>query len=132
MSEFSIGQVASLVGIAPSAIRYYEKLGLIPGPGRKSGHRRYSRDVFSRLALIRLCKQLGFELAEVKTVLDGLTRGDRSTQRFKKLAAQKLPQVEEAITQAQHRRDLLVQVTSCSCPSLDACANRAEQAGLLA
>lgn len=61
MSEYSIGQVANAAGIAASAIRYYEKVGLIPGPGRKSGHRRYSRDVFARLALIHLCKQLGFE-----------------------------------------------------------------------
>lgn len=132
MSEFSIGQVASVVGIAPSAIRYYEKMGLIPGPSRRSGHRRYSQDIFSRLALIHLCKQLGFELTEVKTVLDGLTKGDRSTKQFKKLAEQKLPKVEEAIAQAQLMRDLLLKATSCSCPTLDECADRAKKAGLLA
>jgi MerR family redox-sensitive transcriptional activator SoxR len=131
MSEYSIGQVAQTVGIATSAIRYYEKVGLIPGPRRKSGHRRYSRDVFSRLALIHLGKRLGFELTEVKTLLDGLTKGDRSTKRLKQLAAQKLPKVEASIAQAQLMRDLLVQATACRCPSLDDCAARAEEAGLL-
>lgn len=132
MSDYSIGQVATAAGIAPSAIRYYEKMGLIPRPHRSSGHRRYSREVFSRLALIQLCKQLGFELTEVKTVLDGLTKGDRSTKRFKQLAVAKLPKVEQAIAQAQMMRDLLVQATSCGCPTLDDCASRAERAGLLA
>lgn len=132
MSLYSIGQVATAAGLAPSAIRYYEKMGLIPGPSRRSGHRRYSREVFSRLALIQLCKQLGFELTEVKTVLDGLTKGDRSTKRFKQLAVEKLPKVEASIAQAQLMRDLLIQATSCSCPTLDECASRAERAGVLA
>lgn len=66
MSEYSIGQVSAAAKIAPSAIRYYEKLGLLPSPKRRSGQRRYSREVFTRLALIQLCKQLDFELAEVK------------------------------------------------------------------
>ncbi len=132
MSEYSIGQVAEAAGIAASAIRYYEKEGLIPKPRRKSGQRRYERDVLSRLALIQLCKRLGFELTEVKTLLDGLTKGDRSTKRFKQLAIQKLPQVEEAITRARLMRDLLLQATTCSCPSLDDCAARAKKAGILA
>jgi len=79
-----------------------------------------------------MCKQLGFELTEVKVVLDGLTKGDRSTKRFKQLAAEKLPKVEEAVAQAQLMRDLLIQATTCACPSLDDCASRAERAGLLA
>jgi MerR family transcriptional regulator, redox-sensitive transcriptional activator SoxR len=132
MSEYSIGQVANAAGIAASAIRYYEKIGLIPGPGRKSGHRRYSREVFSRLTLIQLCKQLGFDLAEVKTLLDGVARGDRSTKPFRQLAAKKLPKVEESIAQAQLMRDLLVQATTCACPSLDECAARAQEIGMLA
>lgn len=132
MSEYSIGQVANAAGIAASAIRYYEKVGLIPVPGRKSGHRRYSRDVFARLALIHLCKQLGFGLTEVKTLLDGVIKGDRSTKPFRQLAAQKLPKVEESIAQAQLMRDLLVQATTCGCPSLDECAARAQKIGMLA
>lgn len=132
MSTYSIGQVAAAAGVATSAIRYYEKLGLISKPARRSGQRRYSAEVFSRLSLIHLCKQLGFDLTEVKTVLDGLTKGDRSTQRFKKLAERKLPQVEESIAQAQLVRALLKQATACVCPTLDECAKRAERAGYLA
>lgn len=132
MPEYSIGQVASIVGLASSAIRYYEKMGLIPRPTRTGGQRRYSQDVFSRLSMIHLCKQMGFELGEVKTLLDGVTKGDRSTKRFRQLAAQKLPRVEASIAQAQLMRELLVQATTCGCPSLEECASRAQKAGLLA
>ncbi len=131
MSEYSIGQVAVEVGVAPSAIRYYEKVGLIPRPKRRSGRRRYSQDVFTRLALIHLCKRLGFELTEIKMVLDGITKGERSTARFKQLAAAKLPQVEASISQALLMRDLLRQAKDCGCPSLDDCAARVERMGLL-
>jgi MerR family redox-sensitive transcriptional activator SoxR len=131
MSDYSIGQVASAAGLATSAIRYYEKIGLLPPARRSSGRRRYSEGVLSRLAVIQLCKQLGFELSEVKTVLDGLTKGDRSTQRLKRLALNKLAEVEEAIAKARVLRDLLVQAGNCRCPSLQECAARAKQAGVL-
>lgn len=132
MSEYTIGQVAIAARLAPSAIRYYEKLGLLPRPARRSGQRRYGRDVFTRLTVIQLCKQLGFELTEIKTVLDGMTKGDRSTKRVKQLAAEKLPQVEQTIAQAQLVRDLLLQASECTCPTLDECASGAERAGLVA
>lgn len=132
MSDYSIGQVATAAGIAPSAIRYYEKLGLIPGPRRRSGHRRYSQDVFSRLAVIQLCKQLGFDLSEVKTVVDGLTKGDRSTKKLRQIATEKLPKIDEAIAQAKAMRHLLSLATNCRCPSLEECGRRAKAVGLVA
>ena len=132
MSRYSIGQVAEAAGLAPSALRYYERIGLLPRPTRYGGHRRYSSDVFARLAIIQLCKQLGFDLTEVKTVVDGMTKGDRSTRRFRRLATEKLPGVEEAIAKAELVRDLLQKAAACQCLTLDECAARAAEAGLLA
>lgn len=131
MASLSIGQISAQSGIPSSTIRYYEKIGLLPLPSRRSGRRVYSEDVFLRLRMIRLCKDLGFDLPDIKVVLDGLTKGDRSTNKLKKLAADKLPQVEETIARAQVVRTLLRSATRCMCPSLEVCAKRAEDAGVL-
>ena len=56
MSEFArllpIGEVAERAGMSASRIRYYEARGLLPDPQRAAGKRRYSEDVFRRLAII--------------------------------------------------------------------------------
>ncbi len=131
MPNLSIGQIAAQSGVPSSTIRYYEKIGLLPAPSRRSGRRVYSNEVFTRLRMVRLCKELGFELPEVKVVLDGLTKGDRSTNRLKALAAEKLPQLDETIARAQVMRSLLRSASRCACPSLEVCAKRAEEAGVL-
>ncbi len=131
MSNFSIGHIATTSGIPASTIRYYERIGLLPAPRRKGGRRIYSEEVFDRLRIVRLCKELGFELPEVKIVLDGLTRGDRSVQRLRKLSAEKLPKIEEAIARARVMQSLLRSASRCACPTLEVCARRAEDAGVL-
>ncbi len=65
-----IGQLARRSGLAPSAIRYYEQLGLLPPPGRTaSGYRSYGGDAADRLAFIRSAQAVGLTLAEVRQVL---------------------------------------------------------------
>jgi len=69
MRELSIGQVARAAGIAASALRYYEKAGLVPPPPRKSRQRRYDESIFGRLELIRLALDAGFTIRETRTLL---------------------------------------------------------------
>lgn len=129
MTEYSIGQVAAAAGLAPSAIRYYERRGLIPKPMRRSGHRRYSQEIFARLALIQMCKRLGFELAEVELLVIGLKNRDRSTKQFRQLAANEAEKVEKSIEQAQRIQSLLAKAIACNCATLEECALRHERAG---
>lgn len=63
--EMDITEVVKATGIASSAIRYYEKKGLINSIGRKGIKRVYHRDVLSRLALISLAQQAHFSLDEI-------------------------------------------------------------------
>src|SRR5215469_9139841 len=63
MSSMSIGQVAKICGLAPSAIRYYEKAGLLPKPTRISRQRRYGAEVIGRLRLIQIAREAGFTIA---------------------------------------------------------------------
>lgn len=65
-----IGQLAEEVGVATSAIRFYEEVGLIPEPERTaSGYRDYSPSIIDRLAFIRAGQSVGLTLAELRDVL---------------------------------------------------------------
>src|SRR5437773_6570497 len=73
-----IGELARRAGLHASAIRYYEKLGLLAPPHRTGGQRRYPPDALDRVLLIRFAGEMGFSLAEIKLFLSGL-RDRKST-----------------------------------------------------
>src|SRR4026207_289121 len=68
VSGLTIGEVAHRAGVAPSAIRYYESLGLLPAPPRLHGERRYADDVFTTLGFIAVAQAAGFTLREVEVL----------------------------------------------------------------
>ena len=67
-----IGELAARASLNASAIRYYEKLGLLAPPQRTGGQRRYPSDALHRVLLIRFATDMGFTLAEIKLFLSGL------------------------------------------------------------
>ncbi|MCF6196292.1 MAG: MerR family transcriptional regulator, partial [Emcibacter sp.] len=67
--EHRIGEVAKRAGLAASAIRYYEREGLIPRADRKGNARVYGADIFDRLMLIELAKSAGFTIAETRKLV---------------------------------------------------------------
>lgn len=70
MADMRIGELAHRSGLAPSAIRYYEQLGLLPPPRRtESGYRSYADVAVDRLPFIRSAHAVGLTLAEVGQVL---------------------------------------------------------------
>jgi MerR family transcriptional regulator, redox-sensitive transcriptional activator SoxR len=113
----SIGEVARRAGLRTSAIRYYEKLGLLPKPSRVGGRRRYDDRVLERLAMVRFAKHVGFSIAEAKLLLDGV-EGRPPTERWKKLAREKAAQVDEFIAQAGVVRKMLQETLDHKCPKL--------------
>jgi MerR family mercuric resistance operon transcriptional regulator len=71
----SIGALARRTGCNIETIRYYERTGLLPLPARDSGgRRRYGADDAKRLAFVRRGRQLGFSLADIRTLI-GLAAG---------------------------------------------------------
>ena len=118
----SIGAVARRAGIRPSALRYYESVGLLPAPARVSGRRRYADDVLPRLALIAAAQQMGFTVAEIGTLLHGFSPDTPASARWRVLATQKVPEVEALIIRAQGMKRLLEDALTCGCLTLDACA----------
>jgi len=96
MAGMSIGEVARKMGLRSSAIRYYERLGLLPKAPRVSGRRRYDERVLERLAMVRFAKHVGFSVAEIKVLLGGV-EGRPPTERWRKLAGEKVAQVDQFV-----------------------------------
>src|SRR6266581_772717 len=96
MEELTIGEVARRAGMRPSALRYYESVGLLPPPRRVYGeHRRYDSNVLELLSVLRM-------------------------------AQQKLQEVEAAIVHAQQTKQMLEQLLQCDCLRLEECVHRNE------
>jgi MerR family redox-sensitive transcriptional activator SoxR len=121
-ATLSIGEVAARAGVNVSAIRYYERNGLLPEPERESGQRRYTDATIRRLAAIDVAKRAGFSLAEVRTLLDSVDGGAPAHEQLRALAERKLPDVEALVRRAQEMRGWLSLATACGCETLEACA----------
>jgi MerR family redox-sensitive transcriptional activator SoxR len=118
----SIGEVARRAGVATSAIRYYERTGLLPRAERVGGRRTYAPDAVRRLGVVAIAQQAGFTLAEVRELLDGTDAGAPAGDTLRALAERKLPEVEALIARAEAMRAWLELARECGCPSLDVCA----------
>ncbi len=119
-----IGELATRSGLNASAIRYYEKIGLLAAPQRSSGQRRYATDALNRVLLIRFAGEMGFTLSEIKLFLNGLRDDAPVGPRWKKLAHRKIAEVESNIQRSLRLKALLEHLLHCRCASLQVCVQR--------
>lgn len=121
-TTLGIGDVAEEAGVSVSAIRFYEREGLLPEAERVGGKRRFGSDVVRRLGVIDVAKQAGFSLEEVRALLDSIDRGAPAHEELQALAARKLPEMDALIERARAMRDWLAIASDCGCESLEDCA----------
>jgi MerR family redox-sensitive transcriptional activator SoxR len=119
-----IGELSARAGVNASAIRYYEKMGLLAAPHRVGGQRRYPSDTFDRVLLIRFAGEMGFTLGEIKLFLHGLRDDAPVRPRWKKLAHRKIREVDENIKRSLLLKSLLENLLHCRCASLQMCVQR--------
>jgi MerR family redox-sensitive transcriptional activator SoxR len=119
--SLTIGQLAREAGLNTSAIRYYERVGLLPEPERESGQRRYGLDALRRLHVIDVAKRAGFTLDEAAVLLATDVDGSPVHPQLRELAQRKLPEVDALIERAQAMRQWLSTASSCNCDTLDVC-----------
>ena len=105
--------------MSTSRIRYYEGRGLLPEPERAAGQRRYTTDVFRRLAIIDAAQRVGFTLEEIRDLLG--SRDEVAHERLRELAMLKLPQLDDLIERASSVRRVLKICSKCNCESIDVC-----------
>ncbi|HSR20535.1 MAG TPA: MerR family transcriptional regulator [Anaerolineales bacterium] len=121
MVALNIGELARQVGLQSSAIRYYESIGLMPPPPRASGWRRYDAHALNRLQVIKAARDVGFTIAEIAMLLNGFPSGTAPSQRWKKLAEKKLPEIDELLARATALRDLVRAGMACTCGEIEIC-----------
>lgn len=110
-----IGELARATGANAETIRYYEKIGLLPRPGRTdSNYRDYSPKDVERLAFIRHARGLGFEIADIRSLIDLAEQPDRDCAEADTIASRHLADVELKIGRLEKLRGELGQmVRSC-------------------
>jgi len=129
--KMKIGQLAARARLNASAIRYYEKLGLLAAPDRLRGQRRYPAAALDRVLLICFASEMDFTLAEIKLFLSGLRDNASPSPRWKKFAGRKILEMDDTIRRATRLRDVLKGVLHCHCPSLHECVACLELGGSL-
>ena len=125
--ELAIGEVARRAGIQPSALRYYESIGLMPSPKRISGRRRYGEDTVQMLKVVQLAQSAGFTVAEIQTLLHGFAPDTPPAARWQPLARQKLSELDALIARIQQMKLVLEKGLNCGCLRLEDCAVALEQ-----
>jgi MerR family transcriptional regulator, redox-sensitive transcriptional activator SoxR len=122
----TIGEVARQAGVNTSAIRYYERVRVLPEPARQSGQRRYTHETVRRLGVIDVAKQAGFTLDETRALLHA-DADSAAHAELRDLADRKLPEIDALIARANAMRDWLLTARGCTCDTLDVCALFAER-----
>jgi MerR family redox-sensitive transcriptional activator SoxR len=122
MAQLTISQVARQIRLRPSAIRYYERIGLLPPAERLSGQRRYDPTVLYRLAIIQRARQLGFTLTEIRHLFFGFRGITRPSERWRTLSQRKLAELDHLMDGIKAVRGVLKKLmTKCRCDTLDQC-----------
>lgn len=121
----AIGEASRQSGVGIEAIRYYEREGIVPKPERAPNNRRlYSAYDVGRLRLLRKCRDLGFPLADAKTLLDLSEGGGEDCQSVKEMAELHISSVRDKISELRRLEAALNELTAncdsgnVSCPML--------------
>jgi MerR family mercuric resistance operon transcriptional regulator len=121
----AIGEASKRSGVSIETIRFYERQGIVPRPGRATNNRRlYTAEDVGRLRLLKRLRDLGFPLAEVKMLLDHSENLTADCVAVKELAEVHIANVKTKIAELKKLETALEQlVSNCSrgnaeCPML--------------
>jgi MerR family redox-sensitive transcriptional activator SoxR len=122
-AELTVSEVVTRSGYAASALRFYEREGLIQAERTEGGQRRYERGVLRRLAFIRAARHVGLTLGEVRDALATLPASRTPTRAdWARMSASWRTRLDAEIQALEALRDGLDSCIGCGCLSLDRCA----------
>ena len=112
-TELKIGELAARAGVSVDALRYYERMKLLPRPRRTSGgFRVFNHDHIERVRFIRQAQELGFSLEEIKGLL--ATGGADECRKVRNLLRIKLAELDDRLKAMKgFRRGLAKQLSAC-------------------
>ncbi|MGC1486848.1 MAG: helix-turn-helix domain-containing protein [Albidovulum sp.] len=126
MKLLDIGEVSQKAGIPPSALRYYDEIGLISSIGRHGLRRQFAPEVLLQLALISMGKSAGFSLDEISRMFGPDGKPDLPRAELLNRAAE----LDRHIQEMTALRDTLRHVADCPAPSHMECATFRRLVGL--
>jgi MerR family transcriptional regulator, redox-sensitive transcriptional activator SoxR len=122
-NELTIGEVARRSGLAPSALRFYQDVGLIASERTPGGHRVFRRHVLRRLGVIRIAQRLGLSLEEIRDALEVLPPDRAPTKaEWSRMSRAWRRRLDERISTLEALRDDLGSCIGCGCLSLQRCS----------
>ncbi|MFI6449353.1 MerR family transcriptional regulator [Kitasatospora sp. NPDC050543] len=116
----TIGQLAETTRVPASAIRFWERHGLLPTPERHSGQRRYPPEAAERIVLLRKCQQAGLTLAEIREF-------QQDQPRRKAMIRAKVAEIEQRMIDLDHAHQLLTHALQCGEEDIVGCPKFREQ-----
>jgi DNA-binding transcriptional MerR regulator len=124
---FTIGKASEQSGVNIETIRYYEREGIVPKPGRSAGGRRlYSSAEIAKLRFVRRCRDLGFPISIIQAFLSLTAQKGRSCSEVKTMAENHLGEINTKIENLTRLREALLCLSkncddgTATCPMLDA------------
>jgi len=130
--HITITELAYRSGVAASALRYYESLGLIAAARTSGNQRRYRRSSLRRVAVIKVARSMGVSLQQLREAFRALPdRRDPTPADWEQLSGRWRDELSERITILEKLRDQLSACIGCGCLSLERCAlfNQGDAAG---
>jgi MerR family transcriptional regulator, redox-sensitive transcriptional activator SoxR len=121
MAGLMIGELARKAGVAASALRYYEKAGLLQPPARASNRRQYDPGALGRVRIILLARDAGFSVSETRAFLNGFPVGTKPALRWRAMAKRKIAELDELATRLSQMRSILNASFNCECRRLEDC-----------
>ncbi len=125
--QLSIGEVASRVGLRASAIRFYERAGLLAAPARINGRRQYEAAIVQKIRLIQMAQQAGFTVSEIRALFYEFPVDTPPSARWQQLASHKLQEIDVLLNRINRMKTLLERASRCECPTLEDCAEGIEK-----
>ncbi|MFT2019462.1 redox-sensitive transcriptional activator SoxR [Streptomyces sp. 796.1] len=121
--ELTVGELSERSGVPASALRFYERQGLIRSRRTSGNQRRFSRDTLRRVAFVRVSQRVGIPLATIRDVL-GLLPEERTPDRedWARVSQCWQADLNTRIRQLEKLRDHLTDCIGCGCLSIDRCA----------
>lgn len=116
-----IGDLARKAGLNPSAIRYYESVGLMPPPQRQGRRRIYGDEALDRLTFVQFARRLGFTVSEIAALAAASQSRRPFSMQMRNMAARKIEELDRWMEGAHGVRALLTDSLRCHCPDLAAC-----------
>lgn len=120
--HLTVGEAAERLGVKTSALRFYERQGLITSERTSGNQRRYARDVLRRVSFIRAAQEVGLHLREIREGLDTLPPDRAPTkEEWAAFAEDWRPRLDHQIRTLEGIRDRLAGCIGCGCQTLDDC-----------